>query len=90
MRPHLAPWYKIDITVLVHVQRRATKLDEGLEKPYKKQLRKLGLLSLQKRRFKRDLITLSNYQKGDYSTEGTGLFSQAESDRTKGNGLKLQ
>ena len=51
--------------------------------PYKDRLRELGLLSLEKRRLRGELIAAFQDLKGDYKQEGNQLSTRVDSDRTK-------
>ncbi|KAJ7421563.1 hypothetical protein BTVI_17766 [Pitangus sulphuratus] len=74
---------KKDIKLLVNIQRMATKMVKGLEgKLYEKQLRSLGLFSLEKRRLRTDLIEVYNFLLRGRGVVCTDLFPEVTSDRT--------
>jgi len=72
--------------LLEQMQGRDTEMIRGLEHLfYEDRLRELGLLSLEKRRLRGDLIAAFQYLKGVYRKDGEGLFTRA-----RGNGFKLK
>ena len=92
MRPHLeycvqmgSPQHRRDTDLLEHIQRRATKMIQGMKQlSYEDRLRELGLFCLEKRRLRDDLIVAFQYLMGSYKKGGDQLISRVCCDWTKG------
>ncbi|KAJ7408413.1 hypothetical protein WISP_121165 [Willisornis vidua] len=59
-------------------------------KPYEERLRALCLFSLEKRRLRRNLITVYSFLMSERGRAGTDLFSVVTSDRTRGHEAVLE
>ena len=86
-----SPQHRKAVELMEQVQRRATKMIQGLEHlSCEETLRELGLFSLEKRRLQGDLIVAFQYLKGAYKEDGDKLFSRASCNRTRSNGFELK
>ena len=86
-----SPQYRIDMDLLECIQRRTTKMIQGMEHlSYEDRPRELGLFSLEKRTLQDALIVAFQHPKGSYKKEADRLFHRVYGDRTRGNGFKLK
>ena len=77
--------------MLEHIQRRTTKMFQGIEHlPCKDRLRELGLFSLDERSLQGDQRVAFQCLKGGCKKEGDRPRSRVCGDRTRGNGCKLK
>ena len=98
VRPHLdyaaqfwSPYYRKDIESLEAVQRRMTKMVEGMRNiPYKERLKRLNLHSLERRRVRGDLIEVFKWVKGINEGNIKQVIDLSKQNRTRSNGFKLE
>ena len=93
VRPHveycMSPEHRRD-TDLEYIQKRATKMIQGIISTPMRTGWELGLFSLEKRRQRGDQRGGFQYLKQGCKKEGDGLFSSICGDRTRGNSFKLK
>lgn len=97
VRPHLeycgpawTPHLRKDVDVLERVQRRATKMMEGMgEMDYSDRLAALGLTTLETRRIRADLIELYKLLRGGGGRSLRGFELRLDRGGRRGHGLKL-
>ena len=97
VRPHLdyavqfwSPYHRMDIGVLESVQRRITKMIEGIRNSsYEKRLKLSKLHSLERRRVRRDLIEVFKWVKSFNKGDVGKVLTVSSQDRTRNNGFKL-
>ena len=98
VRPHLeyavqfwSPHLRKDIVKLERIQHRATKLIPALRgKSYPERLKELGLITLERRRLRGQLIETYKYLYGFNNVDPIGIFDRDENERLRNNGLKLK
>ena len=84
------PYLKKDVATLERVQKRATRMILGLGKlDYNERLKQCGLISLEKRRVRGDLIQVFKMIKGIDGVDYRNYFQLSNERRTRGHSLKL-
>jgi len=98
VRPHLEycvqawnPYVKTDIDTMERIQRRATRMVQGMKKlSYAERLRVLGLQTLEQRRVRGDMIEVFKIMTGREDVDPEKFFCRAEGRHgTRGHGYKL-
>jgi len=80
--PIWSPHYQKDIELVEGVKRRATKLVEGVRNlHYEERIKKLNLMTLEKRRHKSDLIETFKIINGCYNLQSNLFFTYDEGQR---------
>ena len=98
VRPHLeyniqavGPYMRQNFEALEKVQQRATKLVRGIQHlSYQERLRKLGLMSIEDRLSRGDMIETYKILTGKVKIDPKHLFELDRTRRTRGHKLKLK
>ena len=98
VRPHLdyavqfwSPYYRMDINRLESIQRRMTKMIQGIRNlEYKDRLKRLKLHSLERRRVRGDLIEVFKWVKGFNKGDINKVLIVSGPGITRTNGYKLE
>jgi len=89
--PVWSPWKKKQIIQIEQLQRRFTKLIDGMGGlSYNQRLEKLNLPTLQYRRRREQLIQVYKLLHGHYEADSTKFFQKDEFGVTRGHSWKLQ
>ena len=84
-------YYRMDIILLESVQRRMTKMIEGISNfSYERRLKLLKLHSLERCRVTGDLIEVFKCWKGFNKGDVGKVLTISSQDRTRNNGFKLE
>jgi len=97
VRPHLeycvqvwAPYFQKDMKILEKLQQRTTKLVKAIKKwPYEERLACFGLYSLDRRRWREDLIESFKILNGFKCIDPEKFFSRVKSTQLRGHRDKL-
>ena len=98
IRPHLEftnqiwhPYLKKDITMVENVQRRATKMINGMKgKNYEERLRELDLLTLRYKKSRGDMIETYKIITGKYDNDvSIGMFPITDEKNLRGHTMKI-
>ncbi len=98
IRPHLdyavqfwCPHYRMDKSLLESVQRRMTKMIQGLRNlPYQDRLKHLNLHSLEERSVRGKLKDVFKWVKGFNKSDISKVLRISQQDRMRNNGFKLE
>ena len=86
-----SPQFQKDIDTMERVQRRATRFIPGLARlSYEEWLKEAGLYSRERKRLRGDMIEMFKIMKGIDKISADEIFNRIDSDRTRGQRLRVK